>query len=217
MKKKIAIMQPYFAPYAGYFRLFSQTDLFVIYDCVQFPRRGWVHRNKLPDASGESQWLTMPIKKCSQSTKIYDLEFSDSANQLWMEQCKQFPSIIKANHEIKDLIYRLDKNPLDYIVKLLKFVCEGVGINFNVEHSSSLNIPDEIKGQDRIIEIAKYFQATDYVNSPGGKDLYNESAFKKEGINLHFLPEYKGNNWSMLHRLITEDPKKILEEINANS
>ena len=43
----MAIMQPYFIPYAGYFRLFAASDLFVIYDCVQFPRRGWVHRNKL--------------------------------------------------------------------------------------------------------------------------------------------------------------------------
>jgi hypothetical protein len=43
----IAVMQPYFIPYAGYFRLFAASDLFVIYDCVQFPRRGWVQRNRL--------------------------------------------------------------------------------------------------------------------------------------------------------------------------
>jgi hypothetical protein len=48
----VAIMQPYFIPYAGYFRLFAATDLFVIYDCVQFARRGWVHRNRLPDGAG---------------------------------------------------------------------------------------------------------------------------------------------------------------------
>ena len=46
-------MQPYFVPYAGYFRLFAASDLFVIYDCVQFPRRGWVHRNKMFAADGQ--------------------------------------------------------------------------------------------------------------------------------------------------------------------
>ena len=46
---RIAIMQPYFLPYAGYFRLFSHTDLFIIYDCVQFIRRGWIHRNRFPN------------------------------------------------------------------------------------------------------------------------------------------------------------------------
>ena len=42
-------MQPYLFPYAGYFRLLSQVDEFVIYDCVQFPRRGRVHRTEVPD------------------------------------------------------------------------------------------------------------------------------------------------------------------------
>ena len=37
---KLGIMQPYFFPYAGYFRLFAHVDEFVIFDCVQFRRRG---------------------------------------------------------------------------------------------------------------------------------------------------------------------------------
>ena len=60
--RTVAIMQPYFAPYAGYFRLLATTDLFVVYDCVQFPRRGWVHRNQLPDAAGKLDWLTLPLE-----------------------------------------------------------------------------------------------------------------------------------------------------------
>jgi hypothetical protein len=49
----VAIMQPYFIPYAGYFRLFAATDLFVIYDCVQFPRRGWCTAPLLGHRTGE--------------------------------------------------------------------------------------------------------------------------------------------------------------------
>jgi hypothetical protein len=75
----IAIMQPYFFPYAGYFRLLAASDLFVIYDCVQFPRRGWVHRNKLLDASGEARWLTLPLEKAPQSVLIQDLRFPPDA------------------------------------------------------------------------------------------------------------------------------------------
>ena len=59
----IAVMQPYFVPHAGYFRLFAASDLFVVFDCVQFPRRGWVHRNRLPDAQGRARWLTLPLSK----------------------------------------------------------------------------------------------------------------------------------------------------------
>ena len=48
----IAVMQPCFVPYAGYVRLFAASDLLVVFDCVPFPRRGWVHRNRLPNARG---------------------------------------------------------------------------------------------------------------------------------------------------------------------
>jgi len=72
-------MQPYFVPYAGYFRLFSASDLFVIYDCVQFPRRGWVHRNRLVDRTGAERWLTLPIEKAPQDVLIRELRFPPDA------------------------------------------------------------------------------------------------------------------------------------------
>jgi WbqC-like protein family len=63
----VAIMQPYFLPYAGYSRLFAATDLFVVYDCVQFPRRGWVHRNRLVNTAGAERSSlpgTLPVLAC---------------------------------------------------------------------------------------------------------------------------------------------------------
>src|SRR5437868_3898306 len=83
-------MQPYFIPYAGYFRLFAASDLFVIYDCVQFPRRGWVHRNRLIDASGKARWLTLPLEKAPQDVLIRDLRFSPNAAGLMTERLRPF-------------------------------------------------------------------------------------------------------------------------------
>ncbi len=76
MARVAAIMQPYFAPYGGYWRLLAGADLFVIYDCVQFPRRGWVHRNRLPDAKGERRWLTLPLAPAPYDARIQDLVFA---------------------------------------------------------------------------------------------------------------------------------------------
>src|ERR1700750_1484658 len=87
----VAIMQPYFFPYAGYFRLFAASDLFVVYDCVQFPRRGWVHRNRLIDASGRLQWLTLPLEKAPQEVLIRDLRFPLNAAKLLAERLRPFP------------------------------------------------------------------------------------------------------------------------------
>src|SRR5262244_1544533 len=75
----VAIMQPYFVPYAGYFRLYAASDLFVVYDCVQFPRRGWVHRNRLVDRTGALRWLTLPLAKAPRDILIRDLRFTSDA------------------------------------------------------------------------------------------------------------------------------------------
>src|SRR3954463_1921481 len=87
----IAIMQPYFIPYAGYFRLFAASDLFVIYDCVQFPRRGWVHRNRLLDAAGREIWLTLPLAKASRDVRIRDLCFSNDAGRILEDRMRRIP------------------------------------------------------------------------------------------------------------------------------
>jgi hypothetical protein len=58
---KIAICQPTYLPWLGYFDLIDQVDIFVLLDNVQFQRQSWQHRNRLKGPSG-LQWLTVPVK-----------------------------------------------------------------------------------------------------------------------------------------------------------
>jgi len=90
MTHTVAIMQPYFIPYAGYFRLFAASDLFVVYDCVQFPRRGWVHRNRLVDRNGALRWLTLPLRSAPQDVLIRDLQFASDAQMLVTQRLRPF-------------------------------------------------------------------------------------------------------------------------------
>src|SRR5712664_3774556 len=100
----VAVMQPYFVPYAGYYRLFTAADIFVAFDCVQFPRRGWVHRNQFPVAPGVTDWLTLPIQKCDRSTRIADLVFvPDAAAQLDL-RVQHFPILRNAWNTSSPLI-----------------------------------------------------------------------------------------------------------------
>ncbi len=197
---RIAVMQPYFIPYRGYFRLFEQTDLFVIYDCVQFPRRGRVHRNQLYDHNNDAQWLTLPIAKCPQNTLIRDISFAPNMHEVWQETISKFPSL-SSNSELANAIRKLSGTPISYITSLLKLCCRMLEIDWNVIYSSSLNISPDIKGQDRIIEIAKRLNASEYINAPNGKALYDDATFAKEGINLRFLPTYEGEYISVAQQL----------------
>lgn len=183
---KIAINQPYYYPYSGYFRLIAATDLFVIYDCCQWNRRGRVHRYQKG-----SKWVTLPIKKTDRdTTRIADMQWSDGA------EC--------------------GFSPADFIINTMEDTCERLGIKFKYIRSSSLGINQIIKGQDRIIAICKKVGATAYINAPGGKCLYDNDMFARNGIDLEFLPEYLGSYESVIIRIGKENPENIRSEIYAN-
>jgi hypothetical protein len=216
----VAIMQPYFAPYAGYFRLMATTDIFVIYDCVQFPRRGWVHRNQLPDAAGDLQWLTLPLAKAPQEAKIRELAFRPDAAAAMVEAMQRFPLLNSRRPDpfgLIDLVRDVSVPPLDYIERLLARAAGAMDLPWNVLRSSSLSVPPEVTGQDRIIAIAQALGAARYVNAPGGRALYDAPRFEAVGLELRFLPEYQGSYASILARLLQEPVEAVAAELRASS
>jgi hypothetical protein len=216
----VAIMQPYFIPYAGYFRLFAASDLFVIYDCVQFPRRGWVHRNKLVDAVGAERWLTLPLEKAPQNVLIRNLRFTPNSAQVLADRLRQFPLLARnppCAEQILAALRDVQGSPLDYIERLLERTVAYFGFPWRVMRSSTLNVPAEVRGQDRILEIARRLGARRYVNAPGGRDLYDQSAFADAGIELRFLPNYAGPHASVLTRILQEDRIDLTRDIHASA
>jgi len=212
---KVAIMQPYFFPYAGYFRLFSEADLFVIYDCVQFPRRGRVHRNQVFFDS-KLEWVTLPIVKCSQETKICDLSFAENADVWSSSIIKKLKSVSNHNEEDNNFDWSLLqlKGPVvEYLIDTLLWNCEALGITSKIIRSSSLKINSEFKSQERIIEICRAVGAGSYINLSGGISLYDEGAFKSAGIKLSFLPQFEGGYESMLGRILKEPSMVIRNEV----
>jgi hypothetical protein len=152
----IAVMQPYFIPYAGYFRLFAASDLFVIYDCVQFARRGWVHRNRLLDRADALRWLTLPLHKAPREVLIRDLRFASEAGALMEERLRPFP-IPAGGGEIGGILAALRDvrgAPVDYIVRLLEQTVSYLGLPWRVMRSSARDLPAALRGWDRSHEIA---------------------------------------------------------------
>ena len=82
--------------------------------------------------------------------------------------------------------------------------------------SSSLGIDPAVRGQERILEVARRLGAREYVNAPGGRELYDAAAFAHAGIRLLFLPEYRGRFASVLERLALESPDALRAELDAN-
>ena len=216
----VAIMQPYFIPYAGYFRLFAASDLFVIYDCVQFPRRGWVHRNKMFATDGRECWLTLPLVKGPRDVRIRDLSFSVDAGAILQQRMRRIPLLATPRQpepEILELLKRVIGTPVDYLERLLREIVSCLGLRWHTIRSSSLDLPDSLHGQDRIIEIARRLGATRYINAPGGRTLYEPERFAAAGIELRFLDHYPGPSSSMLQRILEENRQSLSDDILAAS
>src|SRR5688500_843131 len=58
--KTLAVLQPGYLPWLGYFDQMMRADVFVHYDDVQFDKHGWRNRNRIKTASGVA-WLTVPV------------------------------------------------------------------------------------------------------------------------------------------------------------
>jgi len=216
----VAVMQPYFMPYAGYFRLFAAADVFVAFDCVQFPRRGWVHRNRLPLASGDSDWLTLPIQKCDRDTRIDALRFAPDAHAQLERSMRRFPCLQggKGPTPLLDLVTDIGSGTVaDYLCGQLAQLATLLGMVRPIVRSSTLGIAADVHRQDRVLAVARALGATRYVNSPGGLELYDPKRFADSGIELKFLAPFSGPMHSILALLMTQSLEQVAALIRGDT
>jgi hypothetical protein len=217
--RTIAVMQPYFFPYAGYFRLMAVADHFVVFDCVQFPRRGWVHRCRVPSPAGGEEWLTLPLEPCPRDTGIKDLRFAAGAGSALADRLKRFPWLASGKGAAADALRQHLASPLDdvtsFLLDGLKLVSAALGVSPEITRSSDLGLAPELRGQERVIAAARAVGGTRYVNAPGGRQLYDSRAFAEHGMELRFLSSYTGGYPHMLHALAHAAPDEIRADVLA--
>ena len=197
---RIAIMQPYFLPYVGYFQLMASVDKFVILDDVNFINRGWVNRNRLPTAHGPA-WLTLPLHNASQNRLISELDiFSDDG---WKAGMRGTIATCYSKAAERQLMLPLVDHWLEiangnlstFLHTTLCDIAERCGILTEIVRTSSVYPKGELRGQHRILDICLREGADVYVNPPGGKALYDGELFASKGVDLRFLqPAIKNLN-----------------------
>lgn len=189
---KIAIMQPYFYPYIGYFELIKSVDVFYIFDNVQYTR-GWINRNKIRNHG----WLTVPITKCPQKTKIEDVLISGTS---WhKDHCAAIEKTYgkRADNPLYDHYRDMEPPQMlsDLLESTIKNTCKHLQINTKFKKAPNLesNLPlnSAIK---KIISICQHVGATTYVNPSGGTGLYDNKTFNEYGIKLEFMDATKHEN-----------------------
>jgi WbqC-like protein family len=217
LTKRVAVMQPYFFPYAGYYRLFAAVDEFVIFDCVQFPRRGRVHRTEVTGPSGRREWLTLPLAHQPVDVLIKDLAFRLDTRELFDRRLVRFGCVGAVKSPAADRIRAFLAMPMtsviDYLEASLRLVAELLGFNTVITRSSVLGLDPSLRGQPRVLAVAQASGATHYINAPGGRALYDAAAFDRAGIQLSFLSPYQGRFVQFLPALMTTDVAEIRGDI----
>lgn len=188
---KVAIMQPYFFPYIGYFQLIESADLFIIYDNIKYTKKGWINRNRLL-RNGSDFVFTLPVRKDSDFLDVKDRAVAGSfdrsklVNQM-REAYRRAPQFAEAFPVVEKAIMSPRENLFDYIRDSVVEVCRYLAIDTRIVPSSSFAIDRTLKAEDKVLALCKSVGASTYINPIGGQELYSREEFKAQGIELKFL------------------------------
>jgi hypothetical protein len=189
---KLAIMQPYFFPYIGYWQLIHAVDRFVIYDDVNYIKGGWINRNRIL-INGEPAYITAPLYKSSSYNRICGISLQPSP--VWRGKLvkmvettyRKAPRFTEVFPVIEKLIRHEADNLSDYLAHQLQTLAAFMGINTVFVVTSRCYGNNDLSGQERILDICKREGANTYINPQGGQALYDRVAFTQCGVDLKFL------------------------------
>lgn len=192
---KVALMQPYLFPYIGYFQLMAAVDLFVLYDDVQWIKGGWIHRNRIL-SRGEPKYLTFPIAPAPFPSRICDRRLGDSipafraeATRLLADSYRGAPQLAAGLALFESCLVHAEseRDFVAFAEHALRTCADFLGITTPMIRSSALPQTPGLSGQDRVLDIVQAAGGSVYINSIGGRALYDAPSFAARGIELQFL------------------------------
>lgn len=192
LQLKIGIMQPYFIPYIGYWQLINAVDKYVIYDDVNYIKRGWINRNRIL-INNVPKYFNIPVLGASQNKLINEIQvnhdekiLNKNLRTVRMAYGKA-PFFNEVFPLVEEMLCCKEDNIASYIVASTANICAYLDIKTELIMSSDLDKDNTLRGQDKILEICQLLGATDYYNAIGGRELYSFAKFENKGIKLHFL------------------------------
>ena len=186
---KVGIMQPYFMPYIGYFQLMAAVDKYVIFDDVNYIKRGWSARNNIL-VNGQKHLFSVIVEGGSQNNLYLQVRVIDDFIKLrkTLEMSYKKAPYYATTMELLEKVFSFEDKRFNYFIRnSFEVVFNYLGVNTIFLFSSELSNDKQLKGKDKILDICKLLGATEYYNAIGGQELYDRQEFKDNGIQLHFV------------------------------
>jgi hypothetical protein len=188
---KLAIMQPYFFPYIGYFQLVNAVDEFIVYDNIKYTKKGWINRNRLLQ-DGKDVMFSLPLKSDSDFLDIRDRKLAaDFRHAKLLNQVKNAyrhaPFFEPTFHLVEEIVRYDDPNLFRFLHHSITSICAHLGIHTPIAISSTFNIDHSLKGQKKVLALCQAAGADTYINAIGGINLYGSDDFLSMNITLKLL------------------------------
>ncbi len=185
----ISILQSNYIPWKGYFDIIAKSDVFVIYDEVQYTKNEWRNRNLIKTQEG-IEWLSIPVRQESLNQKIFETKIS------LINWSKKHKSTLQTNYgktpyfkEYRDVIFEIYDTPslnLSEINRLfIEKICAILAIETKIIDSRELNLEGD--KLERLIGACKKLNATKYLSGPAAKNYINETLFNKNTIEVEWM------------------------------
>ncbi len=195
----VAVHQPQYLPWLGYFDKIDQAEAFVLLDNVQYKKNEWQNRNRIRTAQGW-QWISVPVLN-QFGQQIKDVRINNRVR--WKK--KHFHA----------LLYNYSKSPyfnehrpffertfnrdwqylLDINTHMIKYLVGALGINTEIVIASDLNVRNH--PTERLIDICKALGADTYLAGIGGYKYMDMERFKQAGIEVIFQ-DFQHGTYSQL-------------------
>jgi hypothetical protein len=231
--KKIAISQSNYIPWKGYFDGINTVEEFVLYDDMQYTRRDWRNRNKIKTKDG-IKWLSIPVEVKGKyfqrinETKVSDMGWARDHWNTIIHNYRKAPYFELYKDFFEDLYLNTNEEYLSRInYRFLTAICGLLDIRTKFLWSSEFELLED--RNERLLDICKKREATDYYTGPSSQFYMDEALFSQQGVTVHYFdnsgyPEYTQQHGefdhavSIIDLLFNEGPnaKNFMKSFNTN-
>ena len=199
---KLAIIQPSYIPWRGYFHQIQKADVFMFYDDVQYDKHGWRNRNRVKTANG-TIWLTIPVRargNVVENTPINEIRCAskDWGRKHWATLRQSYgkaPHFERYAPLLEEFFAREDDRLAELTIDLTLRLAGELGIERTRFVRSSAFSGIEGAATDRLIALVRAVGADHFISGPTARAYIDEGKLKHARITLEYMryeyPEYQ--------------------------
>jgi hypothetical protein len=189
----VAIHQPNFFPWLGYFDKIRRADVFVLLDAADYPRAGsggmgsWCNRVRIA-INGEAHWITCPIRRMPLCSPILLAEIDDA--QPWRNKLlrtmamnyRRAPHYVACMELIEPLIVAGETNLATFNIRAITAIATRLGLSAKLVRQSALSYSGQ--ATDLLISLVKAVGGNTYLSGDGAADYQRDELFAQHGLGL---------------------------------